>query len=81
MTYQSILVEQKDRVGVITINRPKAMNALNGQVMSEMVAALQAFDANDSIGAMVITGSERAFAAGADIKEMSGKSAADMLKG
>ena len=81
MTYQSIIAEKKDRVGVVTINRPKAMNALNGQVMSEMVAALQAFDADDAIGAMVITGNERAFAAGADIKEMSGKSAADMLKG
>jgi enoyl-CoA hydratase len=81
MTYQSILVEQKDRVGVVTINRPKAMNALNGQVMSEMVTALQAFDADDAIGAMVLTGNERAFAAGADIKEMSGKSASDMFKG
>ncbi|HHJ07306.1 MAG TPA: enoyl-CoA hydratase, partial [Anaerolineae bacterium] len=81
MTYQSILVETKDRVGVVTINRPKAMNALNGQVMSEMTAALQAFDADDAIGAMVITGNERAFAAGADIKEMSGKSAGDMFKG
>jgi len=81
MSYETILVETVGRVGVIRINRPKALNALNGQVMSEMTAALKAFDDDDSIGAMVVTGNEKAFAAGADIKEMSTKTAVDMLKG
>ena len=65
-----IAVEQKGRVGVITFNRPKQLNALNPQLMQELGAALQAFDANDGIGAIVITGSEKAFAAGADIGVM-----------
>src|SRR3989441_3509043 len=65
-----ISVEQKGRVGVITLNRPKQLNALNPQLMQELGAALQAFDANDGIGAIVITGSEKAFAAGADIGVM-----------
>lgn len=81
MAYQSILVEKQDRVGLITINRPKAYNALNSQVLNELVDALNTFDADDGIGAMVITGSVKAFAAGADIKEMSGKTAIDMYKG
>jgi enoyl-CoA hydratase len=68
--YESILVETRGRAGLITLNRPQALNALNFRVADEVVAALQAFDANDNIGAMVITGSEKAFAAGADIKEM-----------
>ncbi|MFP3855287.1 MAG: enoyl-CoA hydratase-related protein [Anaerolineales bacterium] len=72
--------ERRDRVGVIYINRPKAMNALNGQVMSEIVESLENFDSDESIGAAVITGDERAFAAGADIKEMADASAVDMLK-
>ena len=70
MTTETIIVETKGKVGLITLNRPKALNALNGQLMRELGAALLAFDANDSVGAMVVTGSERAFAAGADIKEM-----------
>jgi len=65
-----ITVEQKGRVGVITLNRPKQLNALNPQLMQELGAALQAFDANEGVGAMVITGSEKAFAAGADIGVM-----------
>ena len=65
-----ISVEQKGRVGVITFNRPKRLNALNPQLMQELGAALQAYDANDGIGAIVITGSEKAFAAGADIGVM-----------
>ncbi len=81
MAYQSILTEKKARVGLITINRPKAYNALNSQVLTELVDALNSFDADDDIGAMVIAGSEKAFAAGADIKEMHGKTAADMYKG
>ena len=70
MTYDLITVEQKGRVGVITLNRPKQLNALNAQLMQELGAALYAFDANDGVGAIVITGSEKAFAAGADIGAM-----------
>lgn len=69
--YENILVQQQGKVGLIQINRPKARNALNSPTMSELVAALQAFDADPGVGCMVITGDERAFAAGADIKEMS----------
>jgi enoyl-CoA hydratase len=70
MTYSMILTEEWGRVGLVRINRPKAMNALNHEVMTEICQALEAFDARDEIGAMVITGDGRAFAAGADIKEM-----------
>ena len=70
MTYTSILVETRGRVGLITLNRPQAMNALNNQLLREMMDALEAFDQEEGIGAMVITGNEKAFAAGADIKEM-----------
>jgi enoyl-CoA hydratase len=70
MAYETILVETRSRVGLITLNRPKALNALNTTVMAEMVAALKAFDADAGVGAVVITGSEKAFAAGADIKQM-----------
>jgi enoyl-CoA hydratase len=65
-----ILVETEGRVGVITLNRPKALNALCDQLMTELGEALRAFDADPAIGAIVVTGSEKAFAAGADIKEM-----------
>jgi enoyl-CoA hydratase len=68
--YETILTEQRGRVGLITLNRPQALNALNVAVMNEVTAALAAFDADDSIGCIVLTGSEKAFAAGADIKEM-----------
>jgi enoyl-CoA hydratase len=78
MTPTSILVEKRGRVGLITLNRPQALNALNNQLMNEVMDALEAFDKDDAVGAMVITGSEKAFAAGADIKEMSGKSAQEM---
>ncbi|MFJ8621504.1 enoyl-CoA hydratase [Kitasatospora sp. NPDC093550] len=71
-TYETILVERKGRVGLITLNRPKALNALNTQLMNEVVAAATAFDRDPEIGCLVITGSEKAFAAGADIKEMQG---------
>ncbi|MHA2789281.1 enoyl-CoA hydratase [Corynebacterium sp. S7] len=74
----TILTEVKGRVGWITLNRPKALNALNAETMHEVVAAAQGFDANLNIGCIVITGSEKAFAAGADIKEMSNKSAIEM---
>lgn len=73
MAYETILVETRGRVGLITLNRPKALNALNSKVLEEMVAAAEAFDENAKVGAIVITGSEKAFAAGADIKEMQPK--------
>ncbi|MFD4394511.1 enoyl-CoA hydratase [Kitasatospora sp. NPDC058478] len=68
--YETILVERKGRVGLITLDRPKALNALNTRLMNEVVAAATEFDRDPEIGALVITGSEKAFAAGADIKEM-----------
>ena len=70
MSYEFITTEVKGRVGVITLNRPKQLNALNPQLMQELGAALQAFDADDGIGAMLLAGSEKAFAAGADIGVM-----------
>ncbi|HEY6632287.1 MAG TPA: enoyl-CoA hydratase [Rhizobiaceae bacterium] len=70
MTYETILVETRGKVGLVTLNRPKALNALNAQVLADLLAALKALDADPAIGASVITGSEKAFAAGADIKEM-----------
>ncbi len=73
-----ILVRTEGRVGVITLNRPKALNALNGQLMDELGAALKAFDADPEIGCMVITGSEKAFAAGADIGAMATYTFADV---
>jgi enoyl-CoA hydratase len=70
MTYEFVTVERKDRVGLVTLNRPKQLNALNPQLMQELGKALQALDADDAIGAIVLTGSEKAFAAGADIGVM-----------
>jgi len=81
MTYENILVETRGRVGLITLNRPKALNALNDALMDELGAALTAFDADDAIGCMVITGSEKAFAAGADIGMMAKYTFADVFKG
>src|SRR5271166_5155435 len=69
-SYETILVEQRGRVGLITLNRPKALNALNVQLAKDVTSALEIFDASDDIGCIVIAGSEKAFAAGADIKEM-----------
>jgi len=78
MTYETILVEQRDAVTLITLNRPQALNALNAQVLEELIVAFAAFEADASQRCAVITGSgEKAFAAGADIKEMSDKPAAD----
>jgi len=71
--FETILLERKGRVGIITLNRPKALNALNSQLMREVVAAVEELDADCEIGAILLTGSERAFAAGADIKEMAPK--------
>jgi len=73
MTYENIIVETKGRVGVIRLNRPQALNALNKALIGELTQAIEAFDADDKIGCMLVTGSDKAFAAGADIKEMAGK--------
>ena len=79
-TYETILVDHDDRVGTITLNRPKALNALNSQVMLEVTTAAAEFDNDPGIGAIVLTGSEKAFAAGADIKEMSELTFADVFR-
>jgi enoyl-CoA hydratase len=71
MAYETILVETRGKVGLITLNRPKALNALNSHLLGEVNQALDGFEADPNVGCIVITGSEKAFAAGADIKEMS----------
>ncbi len=80
MSYENILVETRGRVGLITLNRPKALNALNDALMNELGEALFKFEADDAIGCMVVTGSERAFAAGADIGAMKDWSYMDVYK-
>ncbi|MEL6967256.1 MAG: enoyl-CoA hydratase [Pseudomonadota bacterium] len=77
MSYETLISETNNGVGIIRLNRPKALNALNTQLMQEVVALAQAYDADAKIGCIVITGSEKAFAAGADIKEMQGLSYMD----
>src|SRR5947207_10942733 len=72
--YQNIIVERRDAVGILTLNRPAALNALNAALISELAAALDEFEDDTAIGAIVLTGNEKAFAAGADVKEMVGKS-------
>ena len=80
--YQYILVERDERVGIVTLNRPEQLNALNFQLVHELGDALQAFDRDETIGCIIITGSgEKAFAAGADIKEMADKSPVEMMTG
>jgi len=74
MAYATIIVETKGRVGLVKLNRPNALNALNAQLIDELSTALDGFEADEGIGCIVITGSEKAFAAGADIKEMQSKS-------
>jgi enoyl-CoA hydratase len=81
MAYQNILVETRGKVGLVTLNRPQALNALNSALIAELNQALDAFEADEAIGCIVITGSEKAFAAGADIKEMQTKSYMDAYKG
>ena len=78
MTYETILIERHDAVTLVRLNRPQALNALNSQVLAELIDAFQAYDAAPAQLCLVLTGSEKAFAAGADIKEMSGQSFADM---
>lgn len=80
MKYENIIVDKRDKIGVITLNRPKALNALNDQLMDELGDALLKLDADESIGCMVITGNEKAFAAGADIGAMVGFSYMDAFK-
>ena len=80
MTYENILSDTRGKVGVITLNRPKALNALSPALMNELAAALDAFEADEGIGCIVITGSDKAFAAGADIKAMKDQSYMDVYK-
>lgn len=80
MTFENILSETRGKVGLITLNRPKALNALSPALMRELAAAIDGFESDDGIGAIVITGSEKAFAAGADIKEMQTKTYMDVFK-
>jgi enoyl-CoA hydratase len=79
VAYETIVVERDARVGTITLNRPQALNALNSQVMNEVTSAATEFDGDAGIGAIIITGSAKAFAAGADIKEMAGLTFADVF--
>ena len=81
MSYETLLVDTHGRVTLIRLNRPQALNALNSQVMNDLIAALGAFDADDNQGCAVLTGSEKAFAAGADIKEMAELAFADTFGG
>ncbi len=81
MSYENILVEKRDAVGLITLNRPQALNALCAALIEELAEAVDDFEADEAIGAIVVTGSEKAFAAGADIKEMQDKSYMDVYKG
>ncbi len=81
MTYETILVETRDAVTLVTLNRPQALNALNTQVLADLIAAFAVYDADPDQRCLVLTGSEKAFAAGADIKEMSGQSFAAMYAG
>jgi enoyl-CoA hydratase len=80
MSYETILVEQRGAVTLITLNRPQALNALNSTVLAEMIHAFAAYESDDSQRCAVVTGSEKAFAAGADIKEMTDKSFAEMYR-
>jgi len=81
MSYQNIIAETKSRVGIIRLNRPQALNALNKALMIELVQAIDTYEADDNIGCLLITGSDKAFAAGADIKEMADKSFIDVYLG
>ncbi len=81
MPYEMILTDIRGRVGLVTFNRPEARNALNNQLLRELMDTLEAYDRDDKIGTMVVTGNEKTFAAGADIKEMADKSVAEMKDG
>ncbi|MEO5620124.1 MAG: enoyl-CoA hydratase-related protein, partial [Cypionkella sp.] len=79
MPYETLLIEIKDQVALVRLNRPQALNALNSQLMQELADALSAMDHDPEVRCIVLTGSEKAFAAGADIKEMAQKSFAEMF--
>jgi enoyl-CoA hydratase len=81
MSYETIIVETKGRVGIVRLNRPQALNALNAKLNEELTAAIDALEADEKIACVILTGSEKAFAAGADIKEMQAKSYMDAFKG
>ncbi|HKS87537.1 MAG TPA: enoyl-CoA hydratase [Pseudolabrys sp.] len=81
MSYQNIVVETRGRVGIIRLNRPQALNALNKALIAELTRAVETFDADDRIGCLLLTGNEKAFAAGADIKEMADKPFIDAYLG
>jgi enoyl-CoA hydratase len=81
MAYENIIVGTRGRVGMITLNRPKALNALNDALMNELGQALAGFDADEGIGAIVVIGSDKAFAAGADIGAMKGWGYMEVYKG
>ena len=78
MSYQTIVVEMRDAVTLVRLNRPQALNALNSQVLADLTAAFAVYDADPGQRCLVLTGNEKAFAAGADIKEMADQSFADM---
>jgi len=80
MNYENIIAETRGKVGLVTLNRPKALNALSPELMRELAAALDAFESDENIGCMVITGNDKAFAAGADIKAMKEKSYMDVYR-
>jgi len=81
MSYETIIVETRGKVGIVRLNRPQALNALNARVNEELTAAIDTFEADEKIACVILTGSEKAFAAGADIKEMQAKSYMDAFKG
>lgn len=81
MAYETIIVEKSGAVGVVTLNRPQALNALNATVLKELLTAFTGFEADESLGAVVLTGSQKAFAAGADIKEMQPLTFPDVVSG
>jgi len=80
MSTQTIIVERRGRVGIVRLNRPQALNALNATLRNELLSAVEAFDADADVGCILITGSDKAFAAGADIKEMADKSYIDIFR-
>src|SRR5262245_29892553 len=80
MTTETIIVERRRRVGIVRLNRPQALNALNATLRNELLSAVEAFDADADVGCILITGSDKAFAAGADIKEMADKSYIDIFR-
>jgi len=80
VTFETVIVEREGAVGIVRLNRPKALNALSRQLVSELNAALDAFETDDTVGAVVLTGSDRAFAAGADIREMQPRTYVDLIE-